>query len=184
MGPTNGILYSYDMARVWEPTSQLGVGAMKINVRTIENADILVTRFDNETANGVLWVIKHKGMTGYGAQKLSTSTNKKPHTELAAKRPQIRGCDQDISSVDLRLNPRRRHPTVPTSVREPRKSIRRSLSEVLSCCNSYGSLTLTLSATKMKEKVRTGVFITALILAIFISSPMLTWSKNADRLEK
>jgi hypothetical protein len=90
MGPTNGILYSYDMARVWEPTSQLGVGPIKINVRTIENADILVTRFDNETANGVLWVIKHKGMTGYGAQKLSTSTNKKPHTELAAPDKRMR----------------------------------------------------------------------------------------------
>jgi len=30
----------------------------------MEKADMLARRFDNETANGVLCVIKRKGMTG------------------------------------------------------------------------------------------------------------------------
>jgi hypothetical protein len=95
---------------------------------TIENAAILAKRFDTETAKGVLRVMRRKGMTGKGAQYFSTRTNDTPQMKLLRKRPYMSGCDQAISSVVLRLNPRRRVPTVPTSVRDPKTSMRRSFS--------------------------------------------------------
>lgn len=85
---------------------------------------MLPKKFDNETASGVRWVTSRIGITGYGAQQDSTRMKRMHHTPLARRRPQTIGLDQGSSSVDLRLRPSRRHPTVPTSVRDPKPSIR------------------------------------------------------------
>lgn len=67
-------------------------------------------------------------MTGKGAQYFSTKMKSTPQMKLATKRPYMSGCDQAISSVVFRLNPRRRQPTVPTRVKEPKTSMRRNFS--------------------------------------------------------
>ena len=92
---------------------------------------MLSKRFDIDTAKGVRWVIKRKGMTGYGAQYFSTKTKKNPKIILATRSPIIIGFDHFISSVDFKLKPKRRQPTAPTRVKEPRKSIRRNFSDKL-----------------------------------------------------
>ena len=92
---------------------------------------MLSKRFDIDTAKGVRWVIKRKGMTGYGAQYFSTKTKKNPKIILAIRSPKIIGFDHFISSVDFKLNPKRRQPTAPTRVKEPRKSMRRNFSDKL-----------------------------------------------------
>jgi len=111
-----------------------------------------------DTANGVLCLIRCKGMTGYGAQRVSTSMNSAPETPLVTNSPHIQGFDQDNSSVVLRLKPRRRHPTAPTRVNEPKKSMRRSLSYRLWFCTSNGSSIFTFKATKVNEKIKMGVW--------------------------
>ena len=85
-------------------------------------------KLDNETNNGVRIVISLKGMTGYGATYVSTKMKKIPLMIDATNSPQINGCDHGISSVDFKLKPSRIQPTVPTSVKDPRKSIRLILS--------------------------------------------------------
>ncbi|PSR73634.1 hypothetical protein PHLCEN_2v10553 [Hermanssonia centrifuga] len=95
--------------------------------RTIENAATLPKKFERETASGVRRVTSLMGITGYGAQYDSTITNSAQSTALLTRRPQITGCDQGISSVDFRLMPNRRQPTVPTKVKEPKPSMRLSL---------------------------------------------------------
>ena len=87
---------------------------------TIENADMLVKRLDRDTANGVRWVTRRKGITGKGAQYFSVNTKSNPKMALEIRSPRIAGSVQGISSVDFRLNPKSRHPTAPTSVNEPR----------------------------------------------------------------
>lgn len=80
-----------------------------------------------------------------------------PQAMLTIKRLHIRGWDHGSSSVDFRLKPRRRQPTVPTRVTEPRKSMRLSLSYVLWFCTSVGRLILTLRITRMAENAKTGI---------------------------
>jgi hypothetical protein len=81
---------------------------------------MLMKRFDSETANGVRCVIKRNGMTGCDAQFFSTRMKRKVQMVLAVTSPKTTGCDQDISSVVLRLNARSKHPTAPTKVRDPK----------------------------------------------------------------
>ena len=126
--------------------------------RTIENAATLPKKFESETARGVRWVMRRMGITGYGAHQDSTITKSTQKTALNARRPQMSGLDQASSSVDLRLSPRRRHPTVMTSVREPKPSILRSLARSGWFSTSKGSLMLTFAMTRMKEKRRTGIY--------------------------
>jgi hypothetical protein len=121
----------------------------------MEKAAMLVNKFDNDTARGVLCLMRCRGMTGKGVL-LSTIMNNMPEIVLAMKRHQITGCDQLISSVDLRLNPNKRHPIVPTNVRDPRKSIRCSFSETVWFNMSCGSRIFTLMATRVKENTRIG----------------------------
>lgn len=97
----------------------------------MENADMLMSRFANETANGVRFVTKRNGITGYGAKYFSTKTKRKPETTLAANKPVTIGSDQGNSSVVFRQKANSRHPTAPTSVNDPKKSMRLSLSETL-----------------------------------------------------
>jgi len=92
----------------------------------MEKAVALPRKLDSETASGVLRVIKRNGITGYGAQYFSTNAKRRPHIAAVTRRPHMRECDQDISSVALILNARSRHPTAPTRVMQPRKSMRYS----------------------------------------------------------
>ena len=149
--PTSGALYN-----CWQRHEKLLANLEDVKP-TMENADILVRRFDIETASGVLWVIKRKGMTGWGAQYFSTETKSRPKITLATRNPETNGSDHNISSVVFKLNPKRRQPTAPTSVRDPRKSIRRNLSDNLWFWTSSGSRMLTLVATNTKLKSSTGV---------------------------
>ena len=73
-------------------------------------------------------MINRIGMTGYGATCVSTYTKAHPKTTLAENKPTISELDQSSSSVDFKLKPSKRHPTVPTSVVEPKKSILLNLS--------------------------------------------------------
>jgi hypothetical protein len=99
-----------------------------LSTLAMENAEILPNKFAIDIANGVLWTIKRTGMTGYGAKYFSTSANSIIEMTLDAKRPQIRGSDHGISSDVFKLNAKRKDPTAVTNVRDPRKSMRRSLS--------------------------------------------------------
>lgn len=119
---------------------------------------MLSKRFDIDTAKGVRWVIKCKGMTGYGAQYFSTETKKNPKIILAIRSPKIIGFDHFISSVDFKLNPKRRQPTAPTRVKEPRKSMRRNFSDKLWFWISSGSWILTFVATTTQLKISTGAY--------------------------
>lgn len=96
---------------------------------SIENAVILVRRFDSETARGVLCVINLRGITGNGAQYFSTITKKQLEIRLVIRSPRIKGSDHSYSSAVFKLIPKRKQPTAATSVREPRKSMRQSFSE-------------------------------------------------------
>lgn len=123
-----GVAYQWDIVQLARETDEFQANERKESNFTIENAAILAKRLEIETARGVLRVIRRKGITGKGAQYFSTAINNIPEMKLAVKRPYMSGCDQGISSVVLRLNPRRRQPTVPTRVRDPRTSMRRSFS--------------------------------------------------------
>lgn len=107
--------------------SRLFMEQVHVSELTIEKAAALPKKLESDTARGVLWVTSRIGITGYGAQWASTSTKTTAHTILATNSPHTKGCDQGSSSVDFRLRPRRRHPTVLTKVIEPKKSILRSL---------------------------------------------------------
>lgn len=122
-------------------------------------------------------------MTGYDDQCDSTNMNKIPQAALAMNSPHIKGCDQGNSSVDFRLKPRRRHPMNPTSVKEPRKSIRRSFSTMLWVSNEEGSSIFTLTATKRNDSNRIGVCSEA--VKLYSEHPRATWqtwNRNAARL--
>ena len=119
---------------------------------------MLSKRFDIDTAKGVRWAIKRKGMTGYGAQYFSTKTKKNPKITLAASSPIISGFDHCISSVDFKLKPKRRQPTAPTRVKEPRKSIRRNFSDKLWFWISSESWILTFVATTTQLKISIGAY--------------------------
>ena len=125
------------------------------NAKHTENTD--THKFDKETNNGVRRVIKCIGITGKGATCVSTYTNATPQIALATKRHHIRGCDQGSSSVDFKLNPRSRVPTVATSVVEPKTSILRSFSEVDRLCTSRGSFMSTFVITRIVESARIGI---------------------------
>lgn len=125
--------------------------------RTMEKAAILANRLASETNRG-LRRIKRRGITGYAAYLCSTRMNRAPHTTLADNNPQTTGCDQGSSSVLFKLNPRSRLPTVPTSVRDPKRSILRSLSRNDLFSTSAGSRMLTLSATRVIENRRIGAW--------------------------
>ena len=145
-------------------------------------------KLDRETNNGVRRVIRCIGITGKGAMCVSTYTNATAKIALATKSPQIRGCDQGSSSVDLRLNPRSSVPTVATKVVEPRTSIRRSFSYVDRFSISGGSLILTFAITRIVDKARTGICIRGdgqRLSACERGRLMaITCTRKADRLEK
>ena len=157
--------------------------------RTIEKAAMLPKKLHNETASGVRWVTSLMGITGYGAQHDSTRMKRTHQTPLASRSPQTIGLDQASSSVDFRLRPRRRHPTVPTSVREPKPSIRWSFARTGWFAISSGSLMLTFAMTRMYEKRRTGIceeVNTGYKWAVFFEIErrcQLTWRRNAERLQ-
>ena len=69
----------------------------------------------------------------------------------------IRGCDQGSSSVDFRLKPRSNVPTVPTSVEDPRKSIRCTLSYMVRFRTSSGNRMFTFQITRMVDNAKTGI---------------------------
>jgi hypothetical protein len=69
--------------------------------------------------NMFLWKRRRIGMTGNGAQRDSTMTNRIPETTLTPKSATIRGSVQARLSVDCRLQASRKHPTAPTNVAEP-----------------------------------------------------------------
>jgi len=122
----------------------------------IENAVTLAKKLASETARGVRCLMSRIGITGSAATLVSTKTKITAHMPLADMRPHIRGCDQESSSVDLRDNPSSRHPTVRTSVKDPRKSIRPSLVRTGKERTSSGSGILTLVDTNTIDAARIG----------------------------
>lgn len=144
---------------------------------TVENAVIEAMRFAKATANGVRWVIKRSGMTGYGAHRASTYRNAALKMRLTASNPDISGCDQGSSSVVLILNADNKLATKITKVKEPRKSMRLSFENVPSFATASGNLMLTLSATRAKEMSSNGVFAVGQRLA-------RGWSGKHDHLQE
>jgi len=63
-----------------------------------------------------------------------------------------------MDSVDFRLKLSKKHPTVPTRVIEPKKSIRRSFVVKLWFFTSGGISIDTLQVTRVKENRRMGIF--------------------------
>ena len=117
---------------------------------------MLAKKLASETARGVRCLISRIGITGYAATLVSTITKQTPHTPLADMRPHIRGCDQGSSSVDFKDNPSSKHPTVRTSVNDPKKSIRLSLVRRGKERISSGSGILTLIETSTIDNARIG----------------------------
>ena len=125
----------------------------------MENAEMLPNKFAIDTANGVLWTIKRTGMTGYGAKYFSTITNSIIEMTLETKRPQIRGSDHGISSDVFKLSAKRKDPTAITSVKDPRKSMRRSFSANVRLWTSSGRTIFTLIATTARLNITMGVLV-------------------------
>lgn len=124
----------------------------------MENAAMLAKKLLNETARGVLCLISRMGITGYTATLVSTITKITTHTPLADMSPHISGCDQGSSSVDFRDKPSSKHPTVRTSVNDPKKSIRCSLVRRVKERTSSGSGILTLIETSTIDIARIGAY--------------------------
>ena len=125
--------------------------------RLNKNIQKTTHKLASDTNNGVRLVMRCKGMTGYGATYVSTSTNAMPNTALATNSPQMSGEAHGSSSLDFRLNARRQQPTVPTSVVDPKKSMRRSLSLRDLFWMSVGSSMETFVTTRIAEKASTGI---------------------------
>lgn len=127
-----------------------------LTILAMENAEILPNKFAIDTASGVLCTIKCTGMTGYEAEYFSTSTNSIVETRPEARRPQIRGSDHGISSDVFKLNAKRGVPTAVTSVKDPSKSMRRSLSAKDRLWTSSGRTIFTLTATRIMLSTKMG----------------------------
>lgn len=154
----------------------------------MEKAATLPKKFESDTNSGVRCLTRRRGITGNGAHRDSTVTKKAQDTTLATRRPQMSGCDHGNSSVDFKLRPRRRQPTVDTRVSEPRPSMRRSFARSGWLSISAGSLMLTLAITSMKENRRIGIYHGRRRVNMGSGGRrggerlQLTWSKNAARL--
>ena len=125
-------------------------------LKNIETEPILAKKLVSETARGVLCFMSRSGITGYAAIFVSMITKANPQTELTDTRPHTSGCDQGSSSVDFRDRPSKKHPTVNTSVNDPKKSIRFNFVRRGRDRISSGSGILTFVETSTTDRAKMG----------------------------
>ena len=119
---------------------------------------MLAKKVATAITRGDLCFISRIGITGDTATLVSTVRKINPQTPLANMRLHMSGCDQGSPSIDARDKPSNRHPTVRTSVNDPRKSIRFSLVWMVKERTSSGSGMLSLIETSTIDSSRIGIY--------------------------